>query len=75
MNDDEEELPRRPVSPAVIVITLGVIASMLYPVLQVFLTTQSSRLLVAKAFSFVLVVMGALALFQIARALTRPPKR
>ncbi len=66
--------PRRPVSPVIVVIALGMIAAMLYPFLQVFLTTDRSRHLAAQGFGFVVVTMVALALFNLARLWLSPPK-
>jgi uncharacterized membrane protein YeaQ/YmgE (transglycosylase-associated protein family) len=55
-----------------IVIALGVIAAMLFPVFQIFVNTERSRRITGNAFGFVVVVMGALAVYSIVRALTRP---
>lgn len=73
-DDDFEEGPRRPVSPVMIVVALGVIASMLYPFIQIFLTTERSRHLAAQGFGFVVVTMAGLALFHLARLWLSPPK-
>jgi hypothetical protein len=72
MNDDE--LQRRPVSPVMIVIAVGVIAAMLFPFYQMFVNTERSRRIAGNAFGFVVVVMGALAAYSIVRSLSRPPR-
>jgi len=69
VNDEE---PRRPVSPVMVVIALGVIAAMLYPFYQMFMETERSRRIAGQAFGFVVVVMGLLAVYSIVRSLSRP---
>lgn len=71
MNDDS---PRRPISPVMVVIALGVIAAILFPFYQMFTVTERSRRLAGQGFGFVIVVMAALALYSIARILMSPPK-
>ena len=73
-DDDFEPSPRRAVSPVMIVIALGVIAAMLYPFIQIFLTTERSRHLAAQGFGFVVVTMIGLALYNLARLWLSPPK-
>lgn len=71
MNEDE---PRRPLSPVMIIIALGVISAMLFPFYQMFAVTEKSRRLAGQGFGFVIVVMAALALYSVARVLMAPPK-
>lgn len=69
--DDGGPGPRRPVSPVTIVIVFGMIAALLYPFFQLALGPEAVRPLAGKAFGFVVVVMGAAAVFEIYRALSR----
>jgi hypothetical protein len=58
---------RRPVSPLMIIIALGVIASMLFPIYQLINNTERSRQVAGKAFGFVVVTMGVLAVYSVLR--------
>ena len=58
---------RRPVSPLMIIIALGVIAAMLFPIYQLFINTERSRQVAGNTFGFVVATMGVLAVYSVLR--------
>ena len=58
---------RRPVSPLMIIIALGMIAALLFPFYQMFVNTERSRQVAGNAFGFVVVTMGVLAVYSVLR--------
>jgi hypothetical protein len=65
---------RRPVSPLMIIIALGVIAAMLFPFYQLLVNTERSRRIAGDAFGFVVVTMGVLAVYSVLRPRRKPDR-
>ncbi len=63
---------RRPVSPLMIIIALGMIAALLFPFYQMFVNTERSRQVAGNVFGFVVATMVVLAVYSVLRPRRKP---